>query len=80
MRLARLRRFEQHRFVGARDTMLVYDCDDDDDAAALEGRVAEDDLLTRCLLSSFAPDTLVEAENRGFRPTPRPATVKPELS
>ncbi|HEX2369047.1 MAG TPA: hypothetical protein VHM94_07430 [Acidimicrobiia bacterium] len=78
--MARLRRFEQHRFVGARDTMLVYDCDDDDEAATLEARVAQDDLLQRCLLSSFAPDTLVEAENRGFRPVPRPAPAEPELA
>ena len=60
--------------------MLVYDCDDDDDASILEARVVEDDLLGRCLLSSFAPDTLVEAENRGFRPAPRLATVEPDLS
>jgi hypothetical protein len=60
--------------------MLVYDCDDDDEAATLEERVAQDDLLQRCLLSSFAPDTLVEAENRGFRPMPRSAPPEPELA
>jgi hypothetical protein len=60
--------------------MVVYDCDSDEEAAALEARLAEDDLLRRCLLSSFAPDTLVEAENRGFRPIRHPAPVEPDLA
>jgi hypothetical protein len=74
--MSRLRRFEQHRFVGARDTMLVYDCDDEGQFRELDARVAADDLLQRCLLSSFAPDTEAEARNRGFRP--RIAHVEPE--
>lgn len=64
----RLARFEDYRFVGARDSMLVYDCDDSDQFAELKGRVDEEDLVGSNLLQSFAPDTLEEAANRGFRP------------
>lgn len=66
--MTRLRRFEEFRFVGTRDTMVVYDCDDTDQFGELEERVEADDLLRRDLLSSFGPDTLPEARNRGFRP------------
>ena len=47
--------------------MRVYDCDDTDQFETLEGMVAEADLLKRNLLQAFAPDTLDEAVNRGFR-------------
>jgi hypothetical protein len=63
-----MRRFPDSRFVGARDRMIVYDCDDEEQFAELEQRVEADDLLGRALLSSFGPDTLAEARNRGFRP------------
>lgn len=66
--MARLRRFEDYRFVGTRDTMLVYDTDDPEQLAQLEARVEADDLFNRILLQSFAPDTLAEARNRSFRP------------
>lgn len=65
--MGRLRRFADFRFVGVRDTMIVYDCDDDDQYAELSERVANDDLVAKTLLSSFAPDELAEARNRGFR-------------
>ena len=48
--------------------MVVYDCDDAAQFAALNERVANEDLVDRTMLSSFAPDTLAEARNRGFRP------------
>jgi hypothetical protein len=66
--MGRLRRFDQHRFVGTRDTMTVYDGDDEEQFSELETRVAEDDLIDRHLLQAFAPDTLPEARNRGFSP------------
>lgn len=66
--MGRLRRFEEHRFVGTRDDMRVFDCDDEDQFSRLEERATNDDLLARNLLSSIAPDTLAEARNRGFRP------------
>jgi len=65
--MGRLRRFEENRFVGTRDDMRVYDCDDPNQLAALEARVEADDLLARNLISAIAPDTLAEARNRGYR-------------
>lgn len=65
--MPRLRRFERSRFVGVRDTMIVYDCDDPDQFAVLEHRVESDDLLGRKLIQTYGPDTLAEARNRGFR-------------
>ena len=66
--MGRLRRFDGNRFVGTRDDMRVYDCDDEAQASALEARVEADDLLRRNLLQAFGPDTLAEARNRGFTP------------
>ena len=65
--MSRLSRFEHYRYVGARDTMRVYDCDDEVQSADLEDRVRSEHLLTRDLLQGFAPDTLEEARNRGFK-------------
>jgi hypothetical protein len=66
--MGRLRRFPDSRYVGVRDDMTVYDCDDESQYSELEERVAGEDLLGRARLSSFGPDTLAEARNRGFRP------------
>jgi hypothetical protein len=66
--LGRLRRFEHHRFVGLRDTMTVYDSDDEADFVALAERIESGDLTRRRLVQTFGPDTLAEARNRGFRP------------
>ncbi|HSM02744.1 MAG TPA: hypothetical protein VK960_09955 [Acidimicrobiia bacterium] len=66
--MGRLRRFPDNRFIGTRDDMRVYDCDDESEFAALEDRAAGEDLLRRKLLASFGPDTLAEARNRGFSP------------
>lgn len=66
--MGRLRRFEDHRFVGTRDDMIVYDCDDEDQFSDLAQRAADDDLVARNLLQAFGPDDLSEARNRGFSP------------
>ena len=68
--MGRLARFQEHRFIGTRDDRVVYDCDDDGQFGLLPARVAEDDLVGTTRLSSFAPDSLAEARNRGFRPVP----------
>lgn len=65
--MARIKRFESHRYVGSRDDMVVYDTDDETQAAILAARAESDDLLGRNLLASFAPDELAEARNRGFK-------------
>ena len=66
--MARIRRFEHSRFVGTRDDMVVYDCDDDGAFRSLEDRLASEDLVEANLLQAFGPDTLAEARNRGFHP------------
>ncbi len=66
--MARIRHYEDHRYVGARDTMRVYDTDDTDQAEVLARRIEADGLWQHNLISTFAPDTLPEARNRGFRP------------
>lgn len=65
--MPRLPRLEGHRFVGVRDTMTVHDCDAPRQLALLRRRMDEEDLLGRKLIQTFAPDTLAEARNRGFR-------------
>ncbi len=67
--MGRLRRFADYRFIGRRDTMAVYDCDDPIQFAELERVVAELSLDQANLISTFAPDTEDEARNRGFRPS-----------
>ena len=66
--MARLKRFESHRYVGSRDDMRVYDTDDAAQADSLVERVAADDLVGRNLVQTFSPDELSEARNRGFKP------------
>ena len=61
-------RLHDFRFVGDRRTMVVYDTDDAAEAASLASGIAESDLIGRLLVQTFAPDTLLEARNRGFRP------------
>jgi hypothetical protein len=65
--VSRLSRFEAYRFVGVRDTMRVYDCDDETQFAELSARVDEEDLVGANQIQVFAPDDPVEARNRGFR-------------
>jgi hypothetical protein len=48
--------------------MIVYDCDDPAQFAELCERNDVDNLTMRNLISSFGPDALSEASNRGFRP------------
>ena len=66
--MTRIKRFEEFRFVGVRDTMVVYDTDDPEQSEALRERVESDDLVMQKLVQAFGPDSLVEARNRGFKP------------
>jgi hypothetical protein len=65
--VGRLRRFPDYRIVGRRDQMTAFDCDDDAQFALLQAAVDETGLDMKNLLQAFAPDTLEEARNRGFR-------------
>lgn len=65
--MARIKRFEEHRYVGTRDDMRVYDCDNPDQFAILDERVEAEGLLDAGMLQAFAPDLVSDARNRGFR-------------
>jgi len=66
--MSRLGRFEHYRYIGTRDTMSFYDCDDESQFEELKARFDDEDLLGRNRLQAFAPDTPEEATNRGYRP------------
>jgi hypothetical protein len=71
--MSRLSRFDAYRFVGVRDTMRFYDCDDENQFAEISRRVVEDGLVGKDMVQVFAPDTPVEAMNRGFRAIAMPS-------
>lgn len=54
-------RFEHNQFIGDKRTQRVYDLDADLDPAVI------DELIESEQYASFAPDTLAEARNRGYR-------------
>lgn len=69
--MSRLPRFGDYRYIGTRDDMVFYDCDDEEQFEGLKTRVEEEDLLSRNLLQAFSPDEPFEARNRGFSPGSR---------
>jgi hypothetical protein len=66
-------RFEHHRWVGDKRTQVVYDVDNLDDADVI------DDLMQAETYLGFAPDTLAEARNRGYRPYKGNGSGKPDV-
>lgn len=54
-------RFEHTRFLGDKRSQLVYDVDAWEDVALIDDIVASNSGIC------FAPDTLAEARNRGYR-------------
>jgi hypothetical protein len=58
-------RFETFRYLGDKRTQVVYDLDLVDDAALAP---VIDELVQSEQFAAFAPDTLAEARNRGYRP------------
>jgi hypothetical protein len=54
-------RFEHFRWVGDKRTQIVYDVDALDDPGPI------DELMAAGTYTCFAPDTLAEARNRGYR-------------
>ena len=65
--VARIKRFEEHRYLGTRDDMRVYDCDDSAQIDELNKRIESEDLVEAKVIQSFAPDRLSDARNRGFK-------------
>lgn len=66
--MGRIKRFEEYQFLGTRDDMVVYDCDDEDQFAMLAAREESEGLVQQNLISAIAPPILAEAQNRGYRP------------
>ena len=62
--MSRPTRFEDFRYLGDKRRQVVYDLDADDPRSV--ERIAA--LLESEQFAAFAPDTLVEARNRGYRP------------
>jgi hypothetical protein len=62
--MSRPTRFEEFRYLGDKRKQVVYDLDADD--ADAQAAIAE--LLASEQFLAFAPDTLAEARNRGYRP------------
>ncbi len=58
-------RFEDFRYLGDKRTQRVYDLDHAD-APDVAAKI--DELLASEQFAAFAPDTLAEARNRGYRP------------
>jgi len=60
-----------HRYIGDKRTGAVYDLDkvptDDSAAAGPPSRAVIDELVASGRYLCFAPDTLAEARNRGYR-------------
>jgi len=63
--MSRPARFESYRYLGDKRTQIVYDLDLTDDASLAP---VIDELLQSEQFAAFAPDTLAEARNRGYRP------------
>jgi hypothetical protein len=62
--MSRPSRFEEFRYLGDKRTQRVYDLDSTDPGAV--EKIAE--LVKSEQFAAFAPDTLAEARNRGYRP------------
>ena len=75
--MGRLRRFPNSRYIGRRDLMVAYNCDDEVQFEMLHAMVEELALVQKNLLQAFAPDTLAEARNRGFHPVIRATPTQP---
>ena len=65
--MSRPSRFESFRFLGDKRSQIVYDLDLVEEAGLSD---AIDELMDSEQFVAFAPDTLAEARNRGYRPHP----------
>jgi hypothetical protein len=65
--MTRPARFESFRYLGDKRTQVVYDLDLTDQTGLQD---VIDELMRSEQFAAFAPDTLAEARNRGYRPHP----------
>lgn len=64
--MPRPREFQDHRYLGDKRSQVVYDLDLLGTVEGLDELV--DELVASERFAAFAPDTLAEARNRGYRP------------
>ena len=62
--MSRPTRFEEHRWLGDKRTQLAYDLDQYPDDHVIS------EIVEAGAAASFAPDSLPEARNRGYRLAP----------
>ena len=65
--MGRISKFENYRLLGNRNNMRVYDCDNQEEYSELENLINNKDLISNNSIQCFAPDTIAEAKNRGFK-------------
>ena len=63
--MERLPTFVHNRFIGDKRTQEVYALDELDESESIQVRI--DELVESETFVCFAPDTLAEARNRGYR-------------
>ena len=63
--MERLPTFVHNRFIGDKRTQEVYDLDELDESESIQVRI--DELVESETFVCFAPATLAEAPNRGYR-------------
>ena len=63
--MSRPTRFEHFQYLGDKRSQIVYDLDLVEEAGLSD---AIDELMESEQFAAFAPDTLAEARNRGYRP------------
>ena len=63
--MERLSNFADNRFKGDTRTQEVYDLDESEESESMQ--VLIDELVENETFICFAPDTLAEARNRGYR-------------
>lgn len=73
-------KFEHNRYVGDRRTQIVYDVDNIDDPSIIEELMTttDNDGLNGVVYTCFAPDTLAEARNRGYKPYKHNGSGQPD--
>ena len=66
--MSALDRFENHQILGFRKNMKSYDVKNQKHLDELLVLIEKHEALKNNLIQTFAPDTLDEAKNRGFKP------------
>lgn len=67
-------KFAEHRWLGDKRSQVVYDVDELDDPSVVEELMAAETFIC------FAPDTLAEARNRGYKPYKGDGSGRPDTA